>query len=338
MPSLIYQLEQASSSKHVDFTSISVGTEGSGSAPKQRPPRCPRAAAAGFTQMPFTFIFNGTFFDLEHVFTQLNGFALRNAANALQVRGRLLTVQSVKLAPGAPDDQRRPEDRRPELTGTITATAYVLPAGQGLTGPSPAGGRRGHSRLRQRVLELPHGAGDSAGDTMSDFFKAIKDDLTDRRLMPIVICVGVAPARRGRLRRARRRRLRLLADRAVAVTHPRASSGIAVSQADTTSGQALAETTNGTPRSATAPPTTPSRRSPAPDRDGDEGRRRRRRRPARAPPSSPSSSGGGSESSSSTQRQHRIELQPLQLEPPGEAENRLPRRRAVRQAAHRRRA
>ena len=140
VPSLIYQLEHASSSKHVDFASISVGTEGSGATSKAASTQVPAAAAAGFTQMPFTFIFNGTFFDLEHVFTQLNGFALRNAANALQVRGRLLTVQSVKLAQVPQTTNEGQKTGATQLTGTITATAYVLPASQGLTGPSPPAG------------------------------------------------------------------------------------------------------------------------------------------------------------------------------------------------------
>ena len=80
---------------------------------------------------------------------------------------------------------------------------------------------------------------------MSDFFKAIKDDLTDRRLMPIVICVGALLL--GAVAYA------ALAGgsgssptAAVAVTHTPGVTGIAVSQADTATGQALAETTNGT--------------------------------------------------------------------------------------------
>ncbi len=140
VPSLIYQLEHASSSKHVDFASISVGTEGSSSSSKTASSsQVPAAAAAGFTQLPFTFIFNGTFFDLEHVFTQLNGFALRNAAHELAVRGRLLTVQSVKLSQVPQTTNEGQKTGATELTGSITATAYVLPAGQGLTPPSPAG-------------------------------------------------------------------------------------------------------------------------------------------------------------------------------------------------------
>ena len=66
MPSLIYQLAQASNQKHVDFTSIATGGESapraSASSATRRRPR--RRASAGFTQMPFTFVFNGSFFDL----------------------------------------------------------------------------------------------------------------------------------------------------------------------------------------------------------------------------------------------------------------------------------
>src|SRR6202035_3572138 len=97
VPALIYQLTRASNQKKVSFSSIasaSAGGSGSSSAPAAS-----SAASAGFSQMPFTFIFEGGFFDLEHLFQQLNGFALRGASGGLQVSGRLLTVQSVKLAP-----------------------------------------------------------------------------------------------------------------------------------------------------------------------------------------------------------------------------------------------
>jgi hypothetical protein len=94
--------------------------------------------------MPFTFVFEGGFFSLEHLFHQLNGFTLRRASGGLQVSGRLLTVQSIKLTPRTSSTQPGSGSRgSQELTGTITATAYVLPAGQGLTGgatsSSPAG-------------------------------------------------------------------------------------------------------------------------------------------------------------------------------------------------------
>ena len=130
VPSLIFQLEQASNLKRVDFTSIVSGTGNGGPASGSGSAATPAASASGFSQMPFTFVFNGNFFDLYRLFQQLNGFAQRTADGGLQVRGRLLTIQSVRLAPpttGAGTAHGL-------LTGTITATAYVLPGGQGLTG------------------------------------------------------------------------------------------------------------------------------------------------------------------------------------------------------------
>lgn len=142
VPSLIYQLEQASNQKRVEFASI---TSGGGAGSSSSASASPTAAAAGFTQMPFTFTFNGSFFDLYHLFQQLNGFTLRTASGGLQVSGRLLTIQSVKLTPAATSSTTTSSTKGSsgQLTGTITATAYVLPASQGLTGgataASPAG-------------------------------------------------------------------------------------------------------------------------------------------------------------------------------------------------------
>src|SRR5581483_3626284 len=115
--------------KHVQFTSITSGTSGSsstGSSPAPSPTAA-AAAAAGFTQMPFTFVFNGSFDDLYHLFQQLDAATVRTTSGGLRVSGRLLTLQSVKLEPVSQ------EGSSGQLTGTISATAYVLPASQGLT-------------------------------------------------------------------------------------------------------------------------------------------------------------------------------------------------------------
>jgi hypothetical protein len=65
---------------------------------------------------------------------------VRTASGGLQVSGRLLTIQSAKLGPVSSEVGKVSE----QLSGTITATAYVLPSTQGLTGgataASPAGG------------------------------------------------------------------------------------------------------------------------------------------------------------------------------------------------------
>jgi hypothetical protein len=135
IPSLIFQLAQASNRKNVDFSSIVSGgsAASSSSAPSGAPTSPP--ATTSFTQMPFTFVFNGNFFDLEHLFGQLDHFTVHKASGELQVSGRLLTIQSVRLAPATTAESTASG----RLTGTITATAYVLPATQGLTaGATPS--------------------------------------------------------------------------------------------------------------------------------------------------------------------------------------------------------
>jgi hypothetical protein len=132
VPSLIVQLAQATNEKQVEFSSITSGGS-SGSSSSATP-------SAGFTAMPFTFVFNGSFFDLYDLFQQLNRFTLRTSSGAVQVSGRLLTIQGVQLAPQTSSGSAEKSSGR--LTGTITATAYVLPASQaaaGATDTSPTG-------------------------------------------------------------------------------------------------------------------------------------------------------------------------------------------------------
>jgi Tfp pilus assembly protein PilO len=112
VPSLIYQIAQASNQKNVEFSSISTGGV-----------------------MPFTFIFNGNYEGLYHLLQQLDHFTVRTASGHLTVSGRLLTIQSVKLTPEtATTSSGQSSGKQPEkLGGTITASAYVLPPTQGLT-------------------------------------------------------------------------------------------------------------------------------------------------------------------------------------------------------------
>jgi Tfp pilus assembly protein PilO len=132
VPSLMYQIAKASNQKHVEFNSITAGAEASASS-SSGSAATPTAALTGFTQMPFTFVFNGSFSDLYHLFVQLNKATVRTTSGGLQVSGRLLTLQGVKLEPTSEST-----GSTQNLTGTITATAYVLPAEQGLTGGATA--------------------------------------------------------------------------------------------------------------------------------------------------------------------------------------------------------
>jgi Tfp pilus assembly protein PilO len=130
VPALIYQLAQASNQKHVEFNSIATGASaGGGPAASTSSAAAAAGPAQAFTQMPFTFVFNGSFADLYHLFRQLDQATARTSSGGLQVSGRLLTLQGMQLRPQSVSTTG-------ELTGTITATAYVLPASSGLTGGS----------------------------------------------------------------------------------------------------------------------------------------------------------------------------------------------------------
>jgi hypothetical protein len=143
VPSLIYELDQASHEREVDFSSIATST--SGSAPSSTPPpsssssssSSSSATPAGFTQLPFTFVFKGSFAGLAHLMGEVEGLVRRTSSGGVQVNGRLLTIQGADVAIENNSQSTRPGG---VLSATITATAYVLPAGQGLTaGVTPVG-------------------------------------------------------------------------------------------------------------------------------------------------------------------------------------------------------
>ncbi len=140
VPALIDQLTRASDQKNVDFSSITDSGSSASSAASSAgaASASSAAAAAGFTQLPFSFVFEGSYVDLERLFNQLTAFADFNSTGDLRISGRLLTIQSVRLSPENTSSETR--HGAGELTGSVTATAYVLPASQGLTGAtSPTG-------------------------------------------------------------------------------------------------------------------------------------------------------------------------------------------------------
>ena len=139
VPSLIYQLAQASGTRNVEFNSIVSGTGGGtasvgASSSSAASTAANASTATAFTQMPFTFIFNGGFFELERLFARLDRFTTVAGPSSLRVSGRLLTIQSVKLAPSTSASVTTKPSATSKLQGTITASAYELPAEQGLTG------------------------------------------------------------------------------------------------------------------------------------------------------------------------------------------------------------
>ena len=174
VPSLVVQIEGAADRSKVDFRSIELSTGGGapvvttsanqiaavGAAEKGQPaptgttgaapatgttgatgpvaatqaaaaalPPGAVVGAAGFPTLPFDFAFTGSFFKLQDFLNRLDRFT-EVKGNDVTVRGRLLTVDGFSL-------QASPKGF-PNMLASVKATAYLLPADQGLTaGASP---------------------------------------------------------------------------------------------------------------------------------------------------------------------------------------------------------
>jgi type II secretory pathway pseudopilin PulG len=146
VPSLIYQIQHAANSARVDFRSLTVTPSGasaaaptastagsaksSASSSAQLPPGV-TVGPAGFPAEQFTFAFQGNFFHLSDFFNRLQQFVTANQ-NQISISGRLMTLNAISLAAGPAGF--------PQITANVSATAYMLPASQGLVaGASPTG-------------------------------------------------------------------------------------------------------------------------------------------------------------------------------------------------------
>ena len=140
-PSLIYELQSAASAARVDFQGLTYNASGAGSAPTSSPSAAQSATAAlppgatvgpaGFPIEPFTFTFQGNFFHLANFFGRLQRF-VQMGNQKLSISGRLMTLNAISLGP-APTGF-------PQITATISASTYLLPASQGLVnGATPLG-------------------------------------------------------------------------------------------------------------------------------------------------------------------------------------------------------
>ncbi|HEX7291604.1 MAG TPA: hypothetical protein VF250_10810 [Conexibacter sp.] len=137
VPSLLLQVERAAEATHIDFRELKVGG-GSGAAAAAPPatsapatqlttatlPPGATVGAAGFPTMPFSFTFTGDFFRLSDFVGRLERFLVVGNRRML-VSGRFMAIDGIALAAGP--------DGFPQIQANVAATAYLLPASQGLT-------------------------------------------------------------------------------------------------------------------------------------------------------------------------------------------------------------
>jgi type II secretory pathway pseudopilin PulG len=140
--SLIYQLQNAASRAGVDFRSLALTASGSSSTSAASTASTSQSATAtlppgaavgpaGLPTMPFTFTFQGSFFHLADFLGRLERFVLATN-DKVSISGRLMSLNGINFAAGP--------QGFPQISATISATAYLVPASQGLTGgASPSG-------------------------------------------------------------------------------------------------------------------------------------------------------------------------------------------------------
>jgi hypothetical protein len=143
VPSLIYQIQNAAGASRVDFRGLQVNSATASSptpapstsgTPAKSTAALPPGVAigpAGFPAEQFTFSFQGNFFHLSDFFNRLQQFVTAKQ-NQIAISGRLMTLNAISLS-AAPNGF-------PRITASVSATAYMLPASQGLVaGASPTG-------------------------------------------------------------------------------------------------------------------------------------------------------------------------------------------------------
>jgi hypothetical protein len=133
IPSLIIQLQGAADGARVDFQSLQNGSAAGGTAGAAPAAPASGTATTSAAGEQLTFSFSGSYFQLSNFFNKVQHF-VTPTGNGVQVRGRLLSLNSVSLTPGS--------GGFPQITAQITATIYTEAAASGsapaATGSSPA--------------------------------------------------------------------------------------------------------------------------------------------------------------------------------------------------------
>jgi Tfp pilus assembly protein PilO len=138
--SLLVQLNSAAGESKVDFRAISVGAgaapeatdpKGAAGATAPTPPGSATVGTAGFSQMPFTFSFKGSYFSLGEFMRRLDRFVAVKQQR-IDVTGRLMVLDKISMLPDAAGF--------PKMRAQIAATTYMLPTTEGLTAGATAAG------------------------------------------------------------------------------------------------------------------------------------------------------------------------------------------------------
>ena len=139
--SLLVQINSAADRSDVDFRTINVqasgapaaGADGPATSTSPTPPGASSVGTAGFSTMPFSFGFNGSFVKLGKFFDRLDRFVAVKKGGGLDVTGRLLLLNTITLTPDTVKGF-------PALTADVKASSYLLPSAETATAGATAAG------------------------------------------------------------------------------------------------------------------------------------------------------------------------------------------------------
>jgi hypothetical protein len=139
--SLLVQINDAASRAKVEFNSINVGGGTGGTAGTADgtaaagalapPPGTVKVGSAGFSAMPFTFAFEGSFFRLSNFLNSLEDFVTVTNKD-VDVTGRLLLLGSISVSTDETDLSR--------LKAQIGAASYLAPTAENVAATAPGSG------------------------------------------------------------------------------------------------------------------------------------------------------------------------------------------------------
>jgi hypothetical protein len=121
----------SSSTSSTASTTPATGVPASQTAAAGLPPGS-AVGSAGFPTMPFSFVFDGSFFNMENFFSGIQRLAAVGSGDKLSVRGRLLTVDAFALTASRLGF--------PKVKASVNATAYLVPDTEGATAGATAQG------------------------------------------------------------------------------------------------------------------------------------------------------------------------------------------------------
>jgi Tfp pilus assembly protein PilO len=154
--SLLVQIDDAAERSGVDFGRIEVGgsaaaasepSDASAAAENELapPPGTVPFGSSGFSAMPFSFTFTGSFFDLSTFLARLERFVSVQNEN-IGANGRLLRLESVQLQPAS--------SGFPQIQAEIAAATYIVPSNDDLPAV-PADGSTGAPPATESAVTPP---------------------------------------------------------------------------------------------------------------------------------------------------------------------------------------